>query len=211
VGAVSLARRLRGEQRTGAALVLASLLVPLLQSAMPRLPRYDGMRQFFFCIPPLAILAGVGLVSLGSRAAAAGVPRSLRRGAVAALAAWLLVEVARGHPYQGSYVNELTRRALGPHIERSLVMEFWGSTYAEGFKWLNAHAAPGARVCIPVAGHLVTWYETRPDLRFDCGEDPHYVMLMANYPRREAETRGRTPVLTVSRYDSDLMYLHRVR
>jgi hypothetical protein len=211
LGSLQLVRELRGERRVGAALVLASFFVPMALACSPRLPRYDGMRHFFFCVPALAMLAGVGLVWLSARAAAAGVPRALRGGAVAALLAWLALEVARGHPYQGSYVNEPTRWLLGPHVERMLVMEYWGLTYREGFAWLNAHAARGARVCIPVAGHLAGSYATREDLRFECGEEVDYVMEMASHPRRQADTRGRAPSLTVSRYDSDLMYLYRVR
>lgn len=206
VGIVVLAHRLRSEVTVAPVLLLAWLVLPLAVSLMPGLVRYDGMRQFFFVVPALAIIAGIGLDAALRRAARRGVPE----GAVlAGIAAWLAVEVATVHPFEGSYVNEAVRVAIPRDLERSLILEGWGATYLQGVAWLGKNAELGAQVCVPIASSLPAWSSPRPDLRFGCGPEARYLMFVTGYDKR-ADYDDREPVFRIRRYDSDLLRIYRL-
>ena len=206
VGIVVLARRLRSEVTITPVLLLAWLIVPLAVSLMPGLVRYDGMRQFFFDVPALAIIAGIGLDAALRLAARRGVPE----GAVlTAIVVWLAVEVATVHPFEGSYVNEAVRIAIPRDLERSLILEGWGATYLQGVAWLGENAEHGAQVCVPIASSLPAWSSPRPDLRFGCGPDARYLMFVTGYDKR-ADYDDREPVFRIRRYDSDLLRIYRL-
>jgi hypothetical protein len=72
IGSVRLVRRASEPAgRFPAALLLLWAALPLLLFLKPGLARYDGMRQLFFMIPALAILAGAGVNELLLRVAVA--------------------------------------------------------------------------------------------------------------------------------------------
>lgn len=206
VGVVALARQVRPGTAVGPVLLLAWLFVPLAVSLMPGLVRYDGMRQFFFVVPALAVIAGVGLDVTLRSASRRGVEE---RAVLAALAIWLGLQVAEVHPFEGSYVNEAVRAAIPRDLERWLIVEGWGATYLQGVAWLGEHAEPEATVCVPIAGALPGWDSPRPDLRFGCGPDARYLMFVTGYDRR-GDYDDRTPAFRIVRYASDLLRIYRL-
>lgn len=202
-------------RRFPAALLLLWLGVPLLLFMKPGLARYDGMRQVFFIVPALTVLAGAGYDALWR---AAGGRRSGQRWLTAAsivIAGWLVVESARTFPYGGSYINAAARTILGSHLERQFEVEYWGLPYLEGLHWLQENAPPHATICVPVAAHLLAWQQdvTRPDLEFECGPRATYLMTITRFsewPESNLQLLETTPVHAVSRLGSDLLHIYRL-
>lgn len=204
-GVVVLARRATHAPVTSA-LLLAWIFLPLAVSTVPGLVRYDGMRQFFFVVPALAVIAGIGLdAALQSMAER----RLAVRVVLTAIAVWLGVQVAQVHPFGGSYVNEAVRLAIPSRLEHWFILEGWGSTYLQGVAWLGKNAEPGAQVCVPVAGGLPAWDSPRPDLRFGCEPGARYVMFVTGYDRLR-DYDDQEPVFRIARYDSDLLRIYRL-
>jgi hypothetical protein len=94
---------------------------------------YDGNRQFLFVVPPLAVLAGWGIVALARHPA---LPRWLRRGIpalAAALAVLTAVDMVRLHPYQTVYFNRAIAGGV-PSAARRFEADYWGQSYREGME-----------------------------------------------------------------------------
>jgi hypothetical protein len=154
--------RARRQWSAGLLLVLWAA-VPLLRSAVPGYRNYDGIRRFLEVLPPLSILAGVGLGAIAALvttrldARARRIVRCALVGMAAAHAIWVDVRL---HPHQTTYLNRW-RGAQAP-------VDYWGSSYREAIEWVNLHSEPKASVVAPVAPWLVeiaapAWF--RPDLR----------------------------------------------
>lgn len=206
IGVVVLARRAT-RLPTTSILLLAWIFVPLAVSLAPGLIRYDGMRQFFFVVPALAVVAGIGADAVLRRMRN---HRVAARAFLAAGALWLGGQVAQVYPFGGSYVNEAVRLAIPSGLERWVILEGWGATYLQGVAWLGEHAEPGAEVCVPIAGALPVWDSPRPDLKFGCGPEARYEMFVTGYDKI-TEYDARTPVFRISRYDSDLLRIYQTR
>jgi hypothetical protein len=132
---VILGRRRDSDDRWRALAALAigaQLLVLPAGAAIMRSNVYDGVRQFLFILPMLAVLAAVGLaaaVTLASRAP---------RGATALqAAAWVLVAVGvalpivdqvRLFPYGYAYVNEVAAREP---VNGRLATDYWRTSMRE--------------------------------------------------------------------------------
>jgi hypothetical protein len=210
--AVAARRGLRTQGWTFYALVLLWFWLPLAFSLKPGLVRYDGIRQFLFCIPPLAILAGIGLDRLLS-AAGKKIPwKPLPVVLAAFVFLWLGVEIARVHPIEGSYVNESVRVAIPRDIHMHFELEYWGATYRQGADWIAENVRPGEIVCVPIADYLILWYEWPEGIRFGCTKDAKYVMFFTRYSQ---EYRKKfdvlTPAFAVERYNTPLLLLYKVR
>lgn len=212
-GAISAWRR-RAPHAPRDIAVLCWLFVPLLLSLKPGLVRYDGMRQFFFVAPAIIILAAVGLQHIIDKITLLGsaFKHIVPAASVCVVVLWLLTEIARVHPYEGSYVSEMGRIALQPDIGSEIELELWGSPLREGVDWINANAQPNAVVCVPTAPVLLRWYTHRADITFGCTESTTHVMYFV----RESELKEGlvanlpAPSFTVARYGSDLLRVHKV-
>lgn len=213
-GAVLLiGRALVRAQVFAATLVSLWIILPLLLFMKPGLPRYDGMRQIFFVVPAIAILGGIGWDHLWRMAARSATGRVIAAGTSLLIVAWLMLECVRIFPYGGSYVNAPARALLGPRLEHTFEIEYWGVAYREGARWLQHSAVPNSVVCVPVAGHVLDWQDDvkREDLTYGCTPDPQYVMLITRFsewPDEYHDLAGRQPVFTVSRYRSDLIRIY---
>jgi hypothetical protein len=198
-----------------AALLLLWVALPLLMFMKPGLPRYDGMRQLFFMVPSLAILGGIGWERL-RRAVTTDRARAVIVGASALAAAWLVAESVRYYPHGGSYVNAATRAALGPRLDKRFEVEYWGASYREGARWLQANAAPGSVVCVPVAEHVLGWQAEvmRDDLTYTCDAEPDYVMVITRtslWPDEYLHLTDARPLFRVERAGSDLLHIYDIR
>ena len=98
---------------------------------------YNGWRQTYFLYAPFCVLAAFGLRWL------AAVPaRAVVRGAVYGLvgAGVLLVvpQMVRIHPYQQAYFNFLVDRETPGRLGDQYPVEYWGTSYLDGLRWLTA-------------------------------------------------------------------------
>ncbi len=222
------------------AVLLCWFFLPFLLSMKTGIARYDGFRQYLFLVPAVAIFAGVGLEKIvGSRwhwaamipsstmphprreAAEiynpdASPPRvrgkgSMSEGIIAFfIAIIIIVQIKEIHPYEGSYVNEVGRVLLPRPLEKTIELDYWGTSYREAVDWLNAHARANATICTPLARHLVLLYPRRSDLTFECNGRYDYLLLLTRYGMIPIKDRvlPEPIVFRVTRYNSDLVRLY---
>lgn len=92
----------------GLGLVVAAAGVPVAYAALSAPPLYNGLRHFLFVVPPLMVLAGLGLSALARWGRRHPLPvRVALAGAVAAVAVIDTATVVRLHPYQYTAYNRL--------------------------------------------------------------------------------------------------------
>lgn len=186
--------------------------VPLLVSMKPGLVRYDGMRQFFFILPALAVFVAYGFLSTEKFLRQRYSRPIVATAFIALIAAWLSSEVWKLHPFEGSYRNEIVRMFLPENMDKKLQIEYWGASYRQGIEWLNENADTNSIVCVPTAGVLVEWYDIRPDIRFDCTKTSNYVMFFTRYSELKAQVfEAMTPVFEVKRMNASLLKIYKVR
>jgi hypothetical protein len=108
---------------------------------------YDGLRQFLFVFPSVAVLASVFFVWLYR-----SLPRvSVRFGLlvlVTVLAARTYGEMIALHPYEYIYFNELVGGLKG--ADGRYETDYWGLSMREGMEWINREA--GGREATVVSG-----------------------------------------------------------
>ena len=119
--------------------VLAATL-PILVTVLAKPAMYNGIRQFVFVLPPLAVLGGLG---------AAWLMAPLRRHAHWLAAAIMgigialpVVEMARLHPYEYTYFNRLAGGVAG--ARGSYMLDYWGLSFKQAShalsSWLTERA-----------------------------------------------------------------------
>lgn len=118
-------------------LPLVAVLLPLGYVTLHGAVDYDGIRHFLFVLPPLCVLAALGLerclTFLGSPAPRAGLAALLL-----APLALTLVDMLRLHPYQYVYFNRVVAGGLaGAHGRYDT--EYWGASYKEAVEWVVDH------------------------------------------------------------------------
>jgi hypothetical protein len=164
--------------------VLAWLIVPLAVALSP--VRQDGVRYVMPCLAALALMAAAGLDAI---AVVAARRMRLARGrlpflALAAVAAaYLGVTAARTAPYYLDYYGEHVGGAGTVAERRWFETAWWGEGLDRAVAYVNAHAAPGARVhreCV-APGHL-TWF--RHDLWDPMTRDPREAAWIVAYAPR---------------------------
>ncbi len=188
------------------------VLFPILFSIKPHLVRYDSMRQFFFCLPAIAILAAFGFDALLLRIERRGMhPKAIVIGFLTILFLSLLRETFVLHPFEGSYRNELVRLAVPTAMDSVFQIEYWGASYQQGMDWLTENAALNPVICVPTAGILVTWYPWREDFSFECSAKSTYVMFFTRYSEAgQYALLPMKPAFTLERMQSPLLKIYKV-
>lgn len=131
--------------------VVLAALFPLAYTLLAAPPLYNGLRHFSFVLPPLAVLAGAGLVRAwqGLRAR----PPLLRRVVLIACGLAVLGQLgllARLHPYEYLAYNRLAGGVHGA-VGR-WEQDYWASSLREAVYALNALVA---REGVPTPGYTV--------------------------------------------------------
>ena len=129
-----------------------AVLFPLGFILLDRPALYNGIRHFTFLLPPLAILAGLGLGATWERLARWGKTRMALTAAFVALCLLSLVTLARLHPYQYIYYNHLAGSLA--EAEREWEGDYWSSSLREAADLLEAQV-PGVNKADPRADYLV--------------------------------------------------------
>lgn len=157
IGIVSLLRRIRWDL---VSLILIWFALPAAAIVLLRVSLYDNFRQVFFILPPLFLLAGVGMD---------GCLRLIRRPVSRAL--FFLVILLPGlyanitlYPYQYIYYNQLAGGLRGAY--RVFELDYWDLAFREGQAYINRAAPQNADV---FAGDSKPSAQTfaRPDLIFN--------------------------------------------
>jgi hypothetical protein len=159
------------------ALLSLAVVFPLGCEVVFHGPAFTGMRHFLFVLPPLAVLAGIGLDKLLAMVE----PRRRIMGAFAAalVSATLLWDASmlyRLHPYENLYYNPLVGGLAGAF--RRYDLDYWFNSMPEAIKQLEAHVRrtarqggfePGQVYSVAVCGERVSFERTvtLPQLRWD--------------------------------------------
>jgi len=112
-----------------------SAMVPVVAFMIMRPVAYNGIRHFLFVVPPLVILAGIGLDRALSTFAARG--RTLTAGASLLLVfgiAWQIFSMVRVHPYEYVSYNSIIDGIRG--AENRFELDYWGTSLAEASRGL---------------------------------------------------------------------------
>lgn len=141
--------RLSVRQRAAGLLVAMQVFFVPAVGVVTGATTYDGMRQFLFVLPGIAVLAAAAIAwifdSLRSR-------RARVAGAVvlAAAAAIVVRDMVQLHPYQYVYFNRASGGLRGA-VDR-YELDYWALSFREATEWLNQHARQP--VTVIVAGNL---------------------------------------------------------
>jgi hypothetical protein len=151
--------RIVRKKGTGEILVLALLWVGLpLAAAMLGHPYlYDNFRQMLFILPPLFLLAGLGLESV------LGYARQpmVRAGIVLALVIPSVYAMTVLHPYEYVYYNSFAGGVSNAF--RRYEMDYWCTSFREAAAYLNANAPQNAKVIV-WGQNTTLWRYLRPDI-----------------------------------------------
>jgi hypothetical protein len=132
------------------ALLLSWLILPAGYLVVTRTPMYDNFRQLLFLLPPVFIVAGLGMEKLLVL---------LRRGWLKSVL--LIICVLPGiigglslHPYEYVYYNSIVGGTQGAY--KRFEMDYWMTSFRAAAEYLNVDAEPDAKVVVWVGSHLVS-------------------------------------------------------
>ncbi len=132
--------------------------LPLAAAMIGRPYLYDNFRQVLFILPPLFLLAGLGLETLLGYAR----PLWVRAGIVLVLVVPSVAGMSAVHPYEYAYYNGFAGGVSGAF--RQYEMDYWCTSFREAAAYLNANAPQNAQVV--VWGQTTTlWRYLRPDIK----------------------------------------------
>lgn len=167
--------------RRDVALVTLAAVFPLICQVALQGPAFTGMRHFLFVLPPLAVLAGIGLSELIE--ALKTKSRWLAFGGLAAIVPCLVWETAtlvRLHPYENLAYNGLVGGLPGAY--RRYDMDYWFNSMPEAIRRLETfliertpvETAQASKVySVAVCGLKLSFEQnvTLPQLRWDFGSE----------------------------------------
>jgi hypothetical protein len=127
-----------GTRRRETAFIACTALFPLLCQAIGHGPAFTGMRHFLYVVPPLAVLTGIALDALISRATRIEPRVALcALGAVAAALIWHAAILVQLHPYEYLFYNPLVGGLEG--AARRYEMDYWVNIMSEAVNNLAAY------------------------------------------------------------------------
>lgn len=181
--------------------------------------KYDGVRHFLIVLPAFMVLAGWGFARVLEK-----IPKyfpkaknAVRAGLITVVIVWSLIEFFHVFPFDGSYFNEVMQMEYPKNIDLQFDFSYWGETYRQGVDWLNQNAEPNSTYCVPIADHLLKSYPVRKDLTMDCSANTEYLMFFTRWPgipenlESEFHYKEKDPVFRISKYDSDMLVIYKVK
>jgi hypothetical protein len=137
------ARPTPGRDLCEAGIVAAWFLIPLIYVIFWRPPMYDNHRHFFFILPPLFYLAGLGLESLLQRL---NFPAAWRGLLLMLIFLPGLLNIAVLYPYEYTYYNSLIGGPAGAFGR--FETDYWLTCYKESLQTLNAQLTGPIRLFV---------------------------------------------------------------
>jgi len=166
------------------AIIYLWFLVPLIAVISLQPDIYDNFRHFLFIIPPLFILASIGIQMTFDL---------IKRPAIHVILLSLLImpnfyPLIQLHPYQYVYYNLFVGGLKGAF--REFEMDYWGTSYREATEYLNLIAPINSTIIVYGAPHLVEPY-AREDLNIEKfktdmlinRDSPSFALLSTRYDK----------------------------
>lgn len=199
-------------------LLIFMVCFPILAAILLRATIYDGMRQFLFVLPPLAVLAGIS----GAGLLRSDVSRRIKQGAgglIALSAAITVFDMAQLHPYQTVYFN----RAIAGGVQAAAARfetDYWGNSYKEGAEWVIDHYRPQAGEKVRVANcsspFLTGYFFEKTEARrqrfvtVPLEEHPHIFLATTRNACHRAYREGKV-LHVVRRKETPLLYISKIQ
>jgi len=137
------------EHKTLFGLSLVWFLLPVIGLIVLGSPLYDNSRQIFFLLPPIFLLAGLGLEWIFQKVK----QPIFKIMIIIGIAIPGIISGIRLHPYEYIYYNRFVGGVAG--AERRFELDYWGLSYFEAAAYLNQVAPPNARVWVAGPAHLL--------------------------------------------------------
>ena len=209
-GLFNLAKKIRADIFS-VLLIFMWAFLRIFFAIVPNASRYDGMRHFLVIVPAFMIIGALGFDFVFEKFRKAGIII----GIVILLS--LTVEFGRIYPFGDSYFNEITRNVAPKPLENYFETEYWGASYKQGTDWINKNSEPGSKICVPMADHLLQFYEIRPDIKIACADDSNYIMIMQRPSflppdfKSFTEDKKAYPVFTINRFNYNLLTILKIQ
>jgi hypothetical protein len=158
------------------ALTFVWFILPLLTFVILRPTLYDNIRQSFFIVPPIFLMAGLAFDQIRKPV--------LQSVLIALVLLPGLISSVRLHPYEYVYYNQFVGGAKG--VVDRFELDYWGTSYREAADEANRIAPPNANVWVDGPAHLFNRF-ARLDLHIYSPQEAeradHYdlVVTLARY------------------------------
>lgn len=129
-----------GFGRGDVSILFAWFAVPLGLQILLHSNVYDNFRQFLFVLPPLFVLAGIGLERFISSLKISAWKTALPVLCILPGIYWVIAL----HPYQYIYYNAFVGGVSG--AEGDFELDYWLTSYRQAGKFINEHASPNANI-----------------------------------------------------------------
>ncbi len=189
-------------------------LVPLVIQIFSGSIKLDGIRHYLLVLPAMALLGARAMSLTGEWLAARGAWGIRLTAAYAAALAVAFGLVVRAsvllHPYEVVFFNRLAGGTAGA---RSLFeLDYWGVSFTEAARWLDANAPKGSRVWLTVPGlHFFRFDRSRLNVVPDLKRRPNYKVNLIRGLTKTYDTEDdylnprRKPVFAVRAGGADLL------
>jgi hypothetical protein len=203
VGALAILKKTRWDL---VVLILTWFFLPILGIVVQGMHLNNNFRQVFFILPPLFLIAGVGLDWLLAL---------IRRPAVQALILFLAVLPGLYanillYPYQYIYYNQLAGGLRGAY--RVYELDYWNLAFREAQLYINENAEENANIYAGDAKQTAQTF-ARPDLIFNAlgGRKPDWdkydYVIVTTAQNTDEQYAGLPTVFTVEREGVPLAYV----
>jgi hypothetical protein len=203
LGAFAFARKLRWDL---VALILIWFVLPAAAVIFKQVSLYNNFRQVFFILPPLFLLAGMGLDFLF---------HIFRQPVAHYVIIFLMVLPGLYanlmlYPYQYVYYNQLAGGLPGAY--RVFEMDYWNLAFKESQTYINQNAGANADVFVADSKQCAMTF-ARTDLDFNdmgCQKvnwDKYDYMIVSTAGNSDKKFAGFPTVFTVQRFGVPLAYV----
>ena len=176
------------------ALTFVWFILPLLTFVILRPTLYDNIRQSFFIVPPIFLMAGLAFDQIRKPV--------LQSVLIALVLLPGLISSVRLHPYEYVYYNQFVGGAKG--VVDRFELDYWGTSYREAANEANRISPPNANVWVDGPAHLFNRF-ARSDLHIYSPQEAeradHYdvVVTLARYNLEKTSFPEAPIVYTVTR------------
>ena len=156
---ISFKSLLKKENMEPVVLFFMWFLIPTLMISLLGSTIYDNARQLLFLIPPLFIIAGIGLDIILRNIKS----RLLQIVVVLMLILPGIYACIRLHPYQYIYYNELIGGVSGAF--RKFDLDYSGTSFKEAQEYINSNSEPNVQTVVIIGPRHLARVYVRPILR----------------------------------------------
>ncbi len=167
-----LAISLRKQHRKYIILFALNIAVMLGVAMLPNAPIHDGVRQFIYLFPFVALLAGIGFHAITniiiSRITSGTAKKIITACMLCIVAGYQFFQVIKTHPYELSYYNELAGGIRGAH-RLGMETTYWYEVINKQFlDTLNRDIPANASISLwPIAQHYFEFLQEKEKVRKD--------------------------------------------